>query len=403
MLLGSEPVLLPTAELARCVDLAGDTLLPRYFASRDALWLGALLEEYAAWEGKPRVELRQRLGELELGAAPKVKRRIACRVLDRFSRATPELTPSPRDVRAAVFSARSEVDARDAALCRAAEELAVDAARLEPLLFADLPHEARVAPLPAELGPLALSLEANLALVASLLARATVVRVNAFESTRALLRRARLSGLICATERGGRSGEGLELQLSGPFSLFRHTALYGRRLASLVPWLARCQRFELEAECALSRKGGRYVLRCRSGDPLPAGPEPGLRESRVEERFVRDFRRLGSDWELVRDPEPAAIGEGELLLPDIALELRGAPARRFWLEIVGFWTRHSLEQKLARLARAGVDRVLLCVDAERGCRDEELPEGALVVPYRRKIDAAEVLRRLEAAPSAARG
>jgi predicted nuclease of restriction endonuclease-like RecB superfamily len=67
------------------------------------------------------------------------------------------------------------------------------------------------------------------------------------------------------------------------------------------------------------------------------------------------------------------------------------------VEIVGFWTREHLEKRLEQLSAAGVARLVLCVDEQRGCRDEEIPEGALVIPYRKKVDAARVLAAIEGA------
>jgi predicted nuclease of restriction endonuclease-like RecB superfamily len=137
------------------------------------------------------------------------------------------------------------------------------------------------------------------------------------------------------------------------------------------------------------------TYRLRSGDPLPPARELAAFDSRLEARFARDFEGLGSDFTLVREPEPVPLGGGRLLFPDFALVSRRAPERRWLLEIVGFWTAAYLEEKLARFREARLERVLLCVDERRACREEALPAGAKLVRFRSRISAPEVLSRIE--------
>jgi predicted nuclease of restriction endonuclease-like RecB superfamily len=55
------------------------------------------------------------------------------------------------------------------------------------------------------------------------------------------------------------------------------------------------------------------------------------------------------------------------------------------------WTREYLEKKFAALRKANVANLILCVDAERGCSEGDLPLGARVVRFKRRIDPAAVL------------
>lgn len=61
------------------------------------------------------------------------------------------------------------------------------------------------------------------------------------------------------------------------------------------------------------------------------------------------------------------------------------------VEIIGFWTREYLEKKFAALRKANIENLIICVDAERGCSEGDLPLGARVVRFKRKIDPAVVL------------
>jgi hypothetical protein len=55
------------------------------------------------------------------------------------------------------------------------------------------------------------------------------------------------------------------------------------------------------------------------------------------------------------------------------LVCRDSPKRRWLLEIVRFWTPDYVKEKLARLRVARLTNLILCIDVERNCTDEELP------------------------------
>ena len=64
------------------------------------------------------------------------------------------------------------------------------------------------------------------------------------------------------------------------------------------------------------------------------------------------------------------------------------------LEIVGFWTPEYLGRKLALYRRAGLPNLILCIDEERQCADGDLPLGARVLRFRRRVAVDDVLRIL---------
>ena len=79
------------------------------------------------------------------------------------------------------------------------------------------------------------------------------------------------------------------------------------------------------------------------------------------------------------------------MFPDFELVHRREPSRRWLLEIVGFWTADYLVEKLRRLRLARLDRLILCIDERRQCRDLALPDDARLVRYRTKVDPRAVL------------
>lgn len=365
----------------------------RYFGERDEPWLSALLDEHARFSGRKRVELRERLREPLALPAPKNKLRIATQLLERLvpDVAKPRLVP--REVRAYLFGAAARLDLpRTIVLEQVAAELAASVEELQAALLCDLAGERRLGQVPPELSPAHLAVLANHNLVARLLKRASNVRIKAAGNTGALARHARLLGLICNVSRV--EGDALLLDISGPFALFRKTALYGRALSSLLPRAAKCHYFELEARCAASRGQLASTFVVRSNDPIFPTRDLPAEGRRIDARFARDFTRTRSEWALRREPPPLEA-DGVLLFPDFELASRQQPERRFLLEILGFWTHQHLAEKLRNYRAAGAGRVILCVDERRRCSEAELPLMPHVVPYRNRVDVKRLLTVLD--------
>jgi predicted nuclease of restriction endonuclease-like RecB superfamily len=363
-------------------------LVPHFLGAHDHPWLRTVLDEHARFRGRPRRELDERLREALPCAAPAAKLRLAVHVLRRLWPAErPRGFPPPRLLRSVVFSeaARSR-DEPERVLERVARRFQLDVTTLRAALFADLPGERIVGEPPRSLDAGALALRVNLALAQGLLFRAVQVRAMASDGVRRVVQLAKLQGLICTVDRR----ETPELSISGPYALFRRTLVYGRALASLLPALGWCSRFRLEADCVLAQE--RCALRLRSEDPIFPGDEPRRFDSRIEERFARDVARLAPEWNVLREPEAVAAG-ASLVFPDFALEHR-YDGRRWLVEILGFWSPEYVARKLAGLRAAGVRNLVLCVAEGRNCGEDALPPDARVVPYRRWVDAAAVLRAI---------
>ncbi len=374
-------------------NVAGSVIVPHFFGEHDHPWLRVLLEEHERFIGRPQRELDARLREPLPCDSPTRKLRLAIQVLTRLRRDRRNTAAvPPRRARALVFVEAARAPTRPlTVLSTVAAGLGVTARDLQDSLFADLPGERLVGPLTHPLSPVELALRANLGLVQGLLFQATEVGIDVEGNTRALVRHAKLRGLICTiAQPSGRSGASLEI--SGPFALFRNTRLYGRALGELVPLLGWCPRFRLQAHCTL---GGRpLTLQLGTGDPIFPATAPRQYDSHVEERFAKDFRRLAPHWDVLREPEPIAA-DGRLIFPDFALQHRSNPARRWLMAIVGFWTPDYVARKLASYRSAHLSNLILCVDERRNCAEADLPAGAVVVTFRRRVDAAAVLRMLD--------
>ena len=379
-LTGSEPIRLVT---------------PNYFTHADVPWLRALLDERERFVGATRGRWKQRLREGMPMRAAKTKLRTALRVLDRLARDQCQHAAAAREIRARLFRTATLEPVRELALSRTAAALAISEEAVLEGMFADLPDERQLAPLSEPVGPDHVLLLSNADVVASLLARAVRVRAFVRGRVRAVVRHAKLTGLLCQVSPGTPRDDML-LEISGPFALFRHTSVYGRALASLVPRLAWCQSFRLEADCVLgNRDAGLARLIIRPGDPLLPGRELEPFDSKLEERFARAFAKLAPEWDIIR--EPVAINAGSsLVFPDFELRHR-ASGVTWLLEIVGYWTSDYVARKLATLRAARIENLILCLDEARACGEEDLSGiEAKIVRFRRKVDPAAVLALIDA-------
>ncbi|MBC8132422.1 MAG: DUF790 family protein [Deltaproteobacteria bacterium] len=381
-----------------------------FLGPQDEPWLRVLLAEFSRFEGRRRRELCERLAEPLPCETPYYKRRAATRVLLRLWKRESVAVVSPSAARARLFGAASGSDlARASVFAAVASEWGVSPEALHESLFADLPGERIVrAPDPYPSAS-EVALRTNLAVAQTVLMRASSLALRVEGAARPIVRLAKLRGLLCtvsvptsptsidarsaaaaATTANGTHGQVLEI--SGPFSLFRHTLLYGRALAELLPHLAWCARFEIHAACAL--RGRIAYVSLATGDPIFPAVPPAPFDSRLEERFVRDFARLAPDWDVIREPEAVRAG-ATLIFPDFLLRHRIHPERRVLVEIAGFWTPEYLTAKLKHLREARLANAILCIDDDRACADGQIPAGLSVVRFRRRVDAQAVLREVE--------
>ena len=363
-----------------------------YLGAHDYGWLNVILAEFLRFEGRRWRELEQRLREpFDIPLEP-MKLQAAIQVLRTlFGSATDGHLDAVRARKDLFELAALRTGSRSAILAEAAERLRVSEETLEDGLFGDVRQERRVKPPARPLTPPELALRVNSRFAQAVVRGASEVEVEAYENVRSVVRHARLRGLICTIAAGNDLAR-TRLSISGPFALFRHTLVYGRALAELVPLLARAPRFSLSARCLVHGEMVRFVV--ESGDPL--FPSENLRafDSRLEERFARDMARLAPDWQVLREPT-AVPALGTLIFPDFLLCHRLDPRRRFLVEIVGFWTPEYISRKLETLRAARIQNLILCIDEARRCSEVDIPRHALVVRFRKKVDASKLLDIIE--------
>lgn len=351
--------------------------VPDWLVARDHPWLDALLTVARGSDGSRLREWRLRAAE-PLGVAVHPARvELAVPVLEAlFATHAPDVgTP-----RMAVF--------RDAQRQRSAGAFDRDSAlgaAVEAELYADLASERilRVGELPtAE----ELALRVNLAFAQRVVRGAARIDLALYGSARPVLRQillCRLLAVACPTTYG------VFVEISGPMALFRHTTRYGRALGSVVPVLRAAESFSLTAW--RPRGGALIPVRLEASDPLfPPGTFAPVFDSRLEERFARDFTDAAPEWELLREPEPVPV-DGTWVFPDFAMVHREDRRRRWLVEIVGYWSEAYLDAKLGRLARANRTDLIVCVDQALGTEERPWAKAGRVVSFHKRLDPLAVI------------
>ncbi|MGE5181934.1 MAG: DUF790 family protein [Acidobacteriota bacterium] len=350
----------------------------------DTPWIASIVDEAETALGRPWHELGERLERLTVRTSRARQVAVVAALRRWLGRRNGKGFTAARVRQQVLGTPALAADDRARRIAQAAAVLEMTVDDVEVAMWSDLPSERLVTMPRGRPAELALAAAANLDILQRALRRTFRVQLRVWGNPRPLARTAALRGLLATAHAA--AGESL-LDISGPLSVFHRTTVYGRALGALVPALAWCQRFALELHCNLG--GGEGIARVVSPVLLPPAPAPKRYDSALEARFARDMTRAAPAWRVVR--EPAAIDAGgHLLFPDFVLEHRDED-RRWWLEIVGFWTPEYLAHKLARYRAAALDRVILCIDRKRALADEDVPAGAHVIRYDRRIDPADVL------------
>ena len=322
--------MLPQALLRVSTRVEGDRIVPHYLTVHDEPWLRSLMDECARFVGRKRSELHERLREPLPTRAPKAKLRIAIHVLDGLCRErTTSACPAEGGQGGSVPEKhRSRPRLASAVITRVAESFGVTAVELESALFADLRGERLVAELPKRVSPSQLALDANIAIVSSLIRRAAHVRISVWGNSRALVRHARLMGLICRLYAAKNSpADASAKRLGGVEHLpatrrptewcsmcLAPSPCFATPKCTAAPWLRSC--LEWRGAMIMSSPPRAHSVAepssrpssCVPGIRLARGESSRVHDSRLEERFDRDFRRAALDWDVIREPRPVSSG-----------------------------------------------------------------------------------------------
>ncbi len=396
-----------TKDLLR-VSRAGGGFAPK-FVGREVRPLAArLIGVYRDHVGEPRATLDEAVTSLEResDAHFKLVRGFAA-LLDREADFEVRAAVPPDRARRAAFEEAAALgvvtkSGRERALAAAADRLHVSTDALETALYADREPNEVLASFDPRWDPDGLLEQYNLSLAQTALFDAVEVRVRSADPKR-LVNAVKRLGLLYEIHE---TGDGREVVVTGPDALFGRSRRYGTNFARLLRVVATAPEWELTA--TIDDRGTERELTLATGDVTVPDVDPVTEpafDSDVEADFAARFRSLDLDWDLVREPEPLAVGT-RVMIPDFAFDYRppGAgetgPADEFrvFFEIMGFWTPDYVAKKLAQLDGVEDVELLVAVDESLGVGEEIEARDHRAIPYRGTVrvkDVVDVLREYE--------
>ena len=336
--------------------------------------------------------------------------------------------PAPEPPNDGRIPARGEgIIDRAAIVAAVARERGVSAADIDRWLYADLHGAERLCQV-TPLRPAQLAAGFDQAQAQAVLLRATKVVAEVSSSDpsayRLLFRKLkflRLLHTIRATPAGYR------VEIDGPFSLFQAVTKYGLQLALVLPAIAACGRWRLEADVlwgkerrpVIFRTGGAAAVAAGAGAgaELDAGTprsDPGLPDdvaALLERVAARDSGWIASPATAILDLPGAGVCVPDLVFrrkPPVGagVSLKSGPARgpaaaaggpEVFLEVMGFWSRDAVWRRVELVERGLPHRILFAVSkhlrVSEAALGDDLP-GSLYV-YARTLDARAVLDRVE--------
>jgi len=376
-------------------------LIPLYLTQGDRVWIEAVIDIYKQFVGRTFREVRAALAQSDFYIKNTDKLRFVDLLLqDLFLKQDPRLIKLAPLIRSALF----EEGGREGAVFGSARLLSIEAVAVklklsdgdvEDLMFADI-KSARILREPlVALDPEEIRLRANLKLVQSLLLNAENVVISMRGVSRPLIQCAKWLGLIICFKNGQVPGQFI-MEISGPLSILISTRIYGQAIGRLVPYLFLAEQFTFEA--TICRSHSRRSLLIRQGDPV--FPKEGLKkfDSKLESKFYETFLKSTDDWHLTREPEPLMAGNS-IVFPDFSLRHKVRADICWLLEIIGYWTKDYLREKIKKYALVPHAKLILCINAKYAEDFEELASKVRIVWYKSTIKPKEILEIIDRSES----
>lgn len=390
-----------TADLAQSW-LRGGRTGPRYIETDDAGYLrdaAELIRLFTEHEGRARQELDRALEEyVGLGTDYKILRGLIKLLMDAstFETASPV---DPIEIRRAVFlKARphhpliDDEQARAEVLTDTALELGCAPEALLRGLYADLPSNQKLVEFEHKSESELLDLY-NLAQAQALLYRCVTMQLlvepQGTENYRELFAAIKAYRLIHTIK--GSPSKGYEVRLDGPVSMFHRSQKYGVQMAVFLPALLLCKGWSMRAEIAQKPGSSPAFFEMNSLQTRLRSSYTGpmARETSAQDKLRESWTRFESDWTLEPCSEVIDLGESAFI-PDFVLT-HAADGRRFFLEILGFWTPRHLQERLKEFEHARIENFIIAASDElRGSRDalSRVPPHTII--FKSKLDPIAV-------------
>jgi predicted nuclease of restriction endonuclease-like RecB superfamily len=392
-----------TADLAMSYR-RGNRISPRYLQSDDprhlqtAADLAIIVEQH---RGRRRAELERALDEyIGVGTDYKILRGLIKLLTDRCEFETAG-AKDPADIRRALFTKAAayhpvvdDDQLRRRLIAEVAAELECSPEDVIAGLYADLSGNQRLVAF-EEMSAEDLLDRYNLAQAQALLYRCSEMRLRIEPQepgvTRRLFAEIKAFRLIHAIR--GNPASGYDAQLSGPVSIFHRSQRYGVQMAVFLPALLLYPGWRMRAEIGTKTGAAFFELDSKqkqlrshyvADDLQPQNPQIT--------KLLEDFGKFDGEW--IAQPSQEVIDLGEsAFVPDLVFIRDGDEP--IYLEMLGYWTPRSLNERLKEFARAGFENYAIAASEEMRCsRDapSQLPPNVIV--YKKTLNARELQARL---------
>jgi len=173
----------------------------------------------------------------------------------------------------------------------------------------------------------------------------------------------------------------INVEISGPFTLFGATTKYALNLANMLPALVKLPKWSLHADIALKNRALTLKLNEKSG---LVSHYRNLSSYIPEEftAFHRAFAARSQEWQIVGDTPFLDAGEQEIIFPDLSFQ-HSASGKVVHLELFHRWHAGELDRRIDRLKNdpalplmLGIDRALIAGKDELDAKFTDAPHLA---------------------------
>ncbi len=381
-------------------DARSSTVVPRYLDARNPRLLEAASEYIALFKsalGSTRGELKAELDQqLALCPSPLREKGWVKLLQDRSSYECPtdfDLV----GLREKLFTLSTESWGRGdwtraEVLAKAGEELGLPADQVEQWMYADLKDEEVL----REFKPLSarhLLDRYNTALAQAVLYKALALEItlgkNPANKVRDFFRALKFHRLLHEVRK---TRAGYSVRLDGPLSLFGPQNRYGLRMACMLPHLLELKAWKLRAELAWGPQKRPKEFRLDDSCALTSHLERGSFLPDELDAFAKRFAEVGGAWSLAEATALVPLGD-RVVVPDFRFEHESGRVVDF--EVMGYWRRASVLERLEQLRAAGRSHYLLGVAKDLSVdKKAKLPDE--VYRFRSIPNAQKVRDRLDA-------
>ena len=382
----------------------GNRISPRYLQSDDPGHLQTAADLtliVAQHRGRRRAELERALDEyIGVGTDYKILRGLIKLLTDRCEFETAS-AKDPAEIRHALFTKASAHhpiisgdELRQSLIAEAAIDLECSSEEVMAGLYADLSGNHMLVAF-EEMSALDLLDRYNLAQAQALLYRCSEMRLWIEPQEAGVIRRvfAEIKAFRLIHAIKGNPATGYDVQLSGPISIFHRSQKYGIQMAVFLPALLLYPGWRMLAEIGTKTGSVFFELdsrqtRLRSHyvtDDLKL-PIPLLA------KLLEDFSKMSGEWRAEPNQEVIDLGESAFV-PDLVFIREGDEP--VYLELLGYWTPRSLNERLKEFTRAGFNNYAIAASEEMRCsRDAPAQLPPNVIIYKKSLNARELQARL---------